>query len=76
MAIDRADSSIGFRIVVVVKNGRGGHCFDTVSHPEIERERGAAGLRPGIEDDCIRLDLIAIDTGSASATSTERDRKG
>jgi hypothetical protein len=59
----RRDGSAGFGIVVVVKNGGGRHCLDAVAHTEVERELGAAGLRPEIKDDSIRLDLIAIGAG-------------
>src|SRR4029077_19421262 len=61
----RSDSSIGFRIVVVVDIGSGGHRFDMLAHAEIERERGATRVRPEIDEDSVRLNLVAKDAGSS-----------
>src|SRR5437879_2023282 len=59
---NRCDGGISFGIVIIIKNGSGGHGRDAVPRMESERECGTAGRWPEVKNYAIRLNLVSEHT--------------
>src|SRR6516162_3145055 len=58
--LDWCHCRVRLGVVVVVEHRCRAKGFHAVAHAEVEREAGAAGLRPDIEDDAVGLYFVSL----------------